>query len=84
MVVLGEECARAKPHPDPYLAAMAALGVGPHESLVIEDSPAGGAGMGVDALHTMQCMYDLSRNMLSRCAAHLDAGQERLGVGARV
>ncbi|GBG00289.1 hypothetical protein Rsub_12968 [Raphidocelis subcapitata] len=40
-VVLGEECARAKPHPDPYLRAMELLGVGPDESLVVEDSPAG-------------------------------------------
>jgi HAD superfamily hydrolase (TIGR01509 family) len=40
-VVLGEECARAKPHPDPYLDAMAALGVDAASSLVIEDSPSG-------------------------------------------
>lgn len=41
VIVLGEECARAKPHPDPYLRAMELIGVAPHESLVIEDSPAG-------------------------------------------
>jgi len=41
VVVLGEECARAKPHPDPYLRAIELIGVRPHESLVVEDSPAG-------------------------------------------
>ncbi|KIZ05035.1 hypothetical protein MNEG_2922 [Monoraphidium neglectum] len=41
VIVLGEECARAKPHPDPYLRAMELIGVAPEESLVIEDSPAG-------------------------------------------
>lgn len=40
-VVLGEECERAKPHPDPYLRGLELLGLAPHEALVIEDSPAG-------------------------------------------
>lgn len=40
-VVLGEDCARAKPHPDPYLEAMRLLGLRPGECLVVEDSPAG-------------------------------------------
>jgi HAD superfamily hydrolase (TIGR01509 family) len=42
-VVLGEECARAKPHPDPYQQALQLLGLQPHEAIVIEDSPAGKA-----------------------------------------
>lgn len=40
-VVLGEECERAKPHPDPYLEGLQLLGLQPHEAIVIEDSPAG-------------------------------------------
>jgi HAD superfamily hydrolase (TIGR01509 family) len=40
-VVLGERCARAKPHPDPYLEAARLLGVAPKASLVVEDSPSG-------------------------------------------
>lgn len=40
-VVLGEECERAKPHPDPYLKALKLLGLQPHEAIVIEDSPSG-------------------------------------------
>ena len=40
-VVLGEECVRAKPFPDPYLEGMRLLGLSPEETLVVEDSPAG-------------------------------------------
>jgi HAD superfamily hydrolase (TIGR01509 family) len=43
-VVLGEECERAKPHPDPYLKGLQLLGLQPHEAIVVEDSPAGGWG----------------------------------------
>lgn len=40
-VVIGEECARAKPYPDPYLAAMDRLGVAPTRCIAFEDSPSG-------------------------------------------
>lgn len=40
-IVLGEECARAKPHPDPYLDAAKALGVSTDEVFAVEDSPSG-------------------------------------------
>ena len=41
VVVIGAECIRAKPYPDPYVTAMRYLGVQPDECVVIEDSPAG-------------------------------------------
>ena len=40
-IISGGECARAKPFPDPYLAAMAALKVRAQDSIAFEDSPAG-------------------------------------------
>lgn len=40
-VFSGLECARTKPAPDVYLAAMAALGVDPAHTVVIEDTVAG-------------------------------------------
>ena len=40
-VVCGDEVARTKPHPDPYLTAAAALGVSPARCVAIEDSPTG-------------------------------------------
>lgn len=41
VIVIGEECARGKPHPDPYLAAARALGVPPDACVAFEDSPSG-------------------------------------------
>lgn len=38
---MGEECARAKPHPDPYLDGAKALGLGLDEVFAVEDSPSG-------------------------------------------
>jgi HAD superfamily hydrolase (TIGR01509 family) len=40
-VVTGDAVARPKPHPDPYLAAAAALGVRPEDCVAIEDSDRG-------------------------------------------
>lgn len=41
VIVSGEETARGKPHPDPYLEAMAHLGAAPDRSIAFEDSPSG-------------------------------------------
>lgn len=41
VVVAGDDVANSKPHPDPYLAAAAALGVDPAACLALEDSPTG-------------------------------------------
>ena len=38
VIFASEDVPRSKPHPDGYIAAMAALGLSPHECLVIEDS----------------------------------------------
>ena len=40
-IVTSEDITRGKPHPDLFLAAAAALGVPPHNCIVIEDSDAG-------------------------------------------
>jgi HAD superfamily hydrolase (TIGR01509 family) len=60
-VVLGEECVRAKPHPDPYLQALEVLGLQPHEAVVIEDSPAGEAA---GTLHVAARVYAWSTMIL--------------------
>jgi len=40
-VVTVEDCARSKPHPDPYLAGVARTGFPPEQCLAIEDAPRG-------------------------------------------
>ena len=41
VVITGDEVARGKPHPEPYLAAAHALGVKARDCVAIEDSPTG-------------------------------------------
>lgn len=41
--VCGDEVRHGKPHPEPYLAAAAALGVDPVDCVALEDSPTGAA-----------------------------------------
>jgi len=40
-IVIGEECAKGKPAPDPYLEAMRQLGAAPRECIAFEDSTSG-------------------------------------------
>lgn len=40
-IVLGEECTRPKPFPEPYLEGLKLIGRQPHECLAFEDSPSG-------------------------------------------
>ncbi|MFV0373269.1 HAD family hydrolase [Microbacterium sp.] len=41
LVLGGDDVARPKPHPDPYLHACEALGVDPADAVAVEDSPSG-------------------------------------------
>lgn len=41
VIVAGEDVRNGKPHPEPYLLAIATLGVAPGECVAIEDSPTG-------------------------------------------
>ncbi|RXZ86733.1 HAD family phosphatase [Agromyces atrinae] len=41
LLVTGDSVDNPKPHPEPYLAAAAALGVAPEDCVAIEDSPPG-------------------------------------------
>ncbi|KAJ0970762.1 hypothetical protein J5N97_018721 [Dioscorea zingiberensis] len=41
LVVVGSECERAKPFPDPYLKALEVLNVSREHTIVFEDSPSG-------------------------------------------
>jgi beta-phosphoglucomutase len=50
VIVTREDVAQHKPHPEPYLAAMAALGVEAGRCLVVENAPAGiAAGLAAGA-----------------------------------
>ena len=57
VVITSDKVERYKPHPEPYLAALAELGLEPRACLAVENAPAGidsarGAGLGVLGLTT--------------------------------
>jgi mannitol-1-/sugar-/sorbitol-6-phosphatase len=65
VLITSHDTERGKPHPDPYLAAAAALGVEPSRCVVIEDAPAGvaagrAAGMTVWAVTTTHAAAELA------------------------
>lgn len=85
VVVTAEDIEHPKPHPQPYLATAAKLGVAPSVCLVIEDS-VNGARSAVRAGCTVAGMTtSFDREALTRAGAHFtvdsyDELAERLGV----
>ena len=68
-VIYGAECAHAKPHPDPYLEGLKALGVPKERAIVFEDSPAGVASGVAAGLQTVALATTQSVDMLARLGA---------------
>ncbi|WP_417724146.1 HAD family hydrolase [Salipiger sp.] len=52
-VVIGDECTRAKPDPEPYLVAMRALGLRPQDCIAFEDSESGMAAAAASGAHAV-------------------------------
>ncbi|CAO2837941.1 unnamed protein product [Amaranthus hypochondriacus] len=56
-IIIGSECEHAKPHPEPYLKGLEAIGASKEHTFIFEDSPSGiragvAAGMPVIGLYT--------------------------------
>ena len=76
VLITSDMTPRGKPHPDPYLAGAAALGVAPADCLVIEDAPAGiaaarAAGMTVWAVTTTHDASELAADLVAADVAAL-------------
>lgn len=69
-LVIGDECARAKPHPDPYQEGMRRLGVTPARSVAFEDSRSGLRAARASGAHVFGIMTGLSREELLAAGAH--------------
>lgn len=69
-LVIGDECARAKPHPDPYQEGMRRLGVTPARSVAFEDSRSGLRAARDSGAHVFGIMTGLSRQELLDAGAH--------------
>lgn len=53
VIVCGDDVANTKPHPEPYLTALAGLHADPVRSVAIEDSPAGSTSAAAAGLATL-------------------------------
>ncbi|WP_051970844.1 HAD family hydrolase [Kitasatospora azatica] len=87
--VAGDEVTRTKPHPDPYLAAVARFGADPARCVVIEDAPLGvqageAAGCPVIAVPSVAPIEPAPGRTVLRSLAELDLELLRSVVAARV
>jgi len=69
-VVIGEECARAKPDPAPYRAAMQALRLTPNLCIAFEDSPSGLRAARSSGALTVGVRSSLDDRALRNAGAH--------------
>ena len=53
LLVIANEEAHNKPHPEPYLAAMRKLGLQPEDCVAVEDSPTGATAAVAAGVHTI-------------------------------
>lgn len=70
-LIIGDECTHAKPHPEPYLAAMRALGVNADECIAVEDSPSGAAAAVASGARTIGITSTQSDAALRDAGCHL-------------
>jgi HAD superfamily hydrolase (TIGR01509 family) len=87
--VAGDEVARTKPHPDPYLAAVTRFGAEPGRCVVVEDAPTGvqageAAGCPVIAVPSVAPIEPGPGRTVLRSLEQLDLELLRAVVAARV
>lgn len=70
-LVIGGECARAKPDPLPYQEAMRALGVTPNRAIAFEDSPSGARAARGSGAYTIGIRSSLGDHALRQAGAHM-------------
>jgi beta-phosphoglucomutase len=70
VLVIGEECERAKPDPAPYRAAMAAIGATPSRALAFEDSRSGLRAARSAGAHVFGMTTGLTPDELLQAGAH--------------
>ena len=64
LLVIGNECAHSKPHPEPYLTAMRTLDVEPQCCVALEDSVAGASASVAAGVHTIGILTSQTEDVL--------------------
>ena len=70
VLVIGDECARGKPDPEPYLVAMRALGAKPEHCIAFEDSPSGMRAARASGAHAVGVRSSADDARLRAAGAH--------------
>ncbi|MEM8730238.1 MAG: HAD family phosphatase [Pseudomonadota bacterium] len=70
VLIIGEDCTRAKPDPEPYIAAMEALSARPDACLAFEDSPSGTRAARASGAYTVGILSSAGHDALSAAGAH--------------
>ena len=78
LIVTSDDCSEAKPHPEPYLAAVKTLGVRAEHCLAIEDSPRGLASARAAGIRCVVVPTELTRRLVF--AGALAVEQDLSGV----
>ncbi|MGB5953397.1 MAG: HAD family phosphatase [Ornithinimicrobium sp.] len=83
VVVTGDQVAKGKPHPEPYLSAARQLGVSPADCVAIEDSPTGVASALAAGVQTLAVSHMVAVEDAPQ-AHHLDTleGMTLAGLAA--
>lgn len=68
-VVIGEECSKGKPDPEPYLTAMRLLGAAPSTCIAFEDSPSGMRAARASGAYCVGIRSSLDDGALRACGA---------------
>eukprot|EP00897_Mesotaenium_endlicherianum_P007451 jgi/Mesen1/6734/ME000344S06009 len=71
LLIIGGECERAKPYPEPYLAALKQLGVSADNAFAIEDSPSGMQAAVAAGLPTIGVLTGQTASTLEAAGASL-------------
>ncbi|MGR3802945.1 HAD family hydrolase [Marinibacterium profundimaris] len=70
LLIIGDECARGKPDPEPYLAAMRGLGVSPEACVAFEDSPSGMRAARASGAYAVGIRSSAGEDTLRAAGAH--------------
>jgi len=75
-IITGDQVSRRKPFPDPFLAALSALGQGPEACLVVENAPSGISAAKAAAIQCVALTTTLSEEYLSGADAVFNSHAE--------
>lgn len=79
-IISAEMCHHGKPHPEPYLKALEALGLPAHECIVVENAPLGIQSAKAAGIKVVALTVTLPRDYLTEADVILEKHEELLDI----